>query len=89
VEVEVSKPTQEVLAQLGVQSWPIWEKEKSSFEWFYDEKETCFFLEGKVKIELPDGKTVHINKGDLVTFAKGVRCIWHISQKVKKHYTFG
>ncbi|MEI8349467.1 MAG: cupin domain-containing protein [Candidatus Omnitrophota bacterium] len=89
MEVEVRKPTKEELEQLGVKSWPIWEKEKSSFDWFYEEKETCFFLDGKVEIELSGGKKVSIKKGDLAIFAQGLSCKWHISKKVKKHYKFG
>jgi len=88
MEVEVSKPTKEELAKLGVKSWPIWEKEESVFDWSYDEKETCFFLEGNVEI-VAGGKKISIQKGDLVTFAQGLDCKWHIKKKVRKHYKFG
>lgn len=87
--VEVSKPTKEELVRLGVKNWPIWEKEESIFDWSYDEKETCYFLEGDVEIELASGEKVIIRKGDLVTFAQGLDCKWHIKKKVRKYYKFG
>lgn len=87
--VLVEIPTAAMLEAQQIRSWPIWEKEKSSFHWDYDEKETCYFLEGVVEVELADGSRVKIKKGDLVTFPKGLACTWHIKEKVKKHYKFG
>jgi uncharacterized protein len=43
-------PTDARLTELGVRSWPIWEKEASEFPWFYDEEETCYLLEGDVVV---------------------------------------
>jgi len=85
---EVKKPTQEELSQLQVTTWPIWEKEESSFDWSYSDKEICYFLEGEVEVELDGGERVKIESGDLATFPKGMSCTWHIKQKVRKHYTF-
>ena len=50
-----TNPSRERLDQLGVFSWPIWEKEVSTFDWEYDEPETCFFLEGKVEVQPLEG----------------------------------
>jgi hypothetical protein len=88
VDVEVKKPAKDELETLGVSGWPIWEKEESSFDWYYDEKEVCYFLEGEVEVELPDGKRVKIQKGDLASFPKGLSCKWNIKKKVRKHYNF-
>jgi len=86
--IEVRKPTPEELQSLGVSGWPIWEKEESSFDWHYDEKETCYFLEGEVEVETTEGEKVSIGKGDLVSFPQGLSCRWHIKKKVRKHYLF-
>ena len=86
--VEVKKPSQEELSSLGVEAWPIWQKEASSFDWHYDSKEVCYFLEGEVEIEIAGGERIRIEKGDLVTFPQGLSCKWHIKRKVKKHYNF-
>jgi uncharacterized protein len=88
-EIKIEKPTQEKLKGLGVFSWPIWEKEVSKFDWCYDDMETCYFLEGKVKVTPKNGKGVSFGKGDLVVFPQGMECVWEIEKPVKKHYKFG
>lgn len=87
-KIEVRKPSAKELEDLNIKSWPIWEKEASSFNWVYDEKEICFFLEGEVTV-LYDKSSEKIGKGDLVVFPKGLKCKWDIKLKVKKHYKFG
>ncbi|OQX87419.1 MAG: cupin [Candidatus Omnitrophica bacterium 4484_70.2] len=89
MEVEVKKLSEEELQKLGVKNWPIWEKEESSFDWYYDEEERCYFLEGEVEIELSEGEKVKVGAGDFVSFPKGLKCKWHIKKKVRKHYNFG
>ena len=89
MEVEVRKPTQEELEKMGVKTWPIWQKEESVFDWHYDDREVCFFLEGDVVVELPDGEKVKMGEGDLVTFPEGLSCTWHVKKSVRKHYKFG
>jgi len=89
MEIEVKKPTPEEVEKLNIKNWPIWEKEESSFDWYYDEQETCYFLEGEVEVELPNGRRVKVEKGDLAVFPKGLKCKWHIKKGVKKHYNFG
>lgn len=82
-------PSRERLSELDVENWPIWTKETSEFPWTYDEKETCYFLEGDVVVESGDGEEVHVGKGDLVTFPKGMSCTWKVKTPVRKHYQFG
>jgi uncharacterized cupin superfamily protein len=82
-------PAKEKLEQLGVASWPIWEKEASTFDWHYDDSETCYLLEGKVRVEPADGAAVEFGAGDLVTFPQGMSCVWRITSAVRKHYRFG
>ncbi len=89
MEIKVEKPSQDKLDQLKVTSWGVWEKDISRFNWFYDEKEMCYFLKGEVTIETEDGRKVDIEKGDFVEFPEGLRCIWDIKKAVKKHYKFG
>jgi len=86
--VEIKKPSEEELRELGVKSWSIWECEPSVFDWEYDDVETCYILEGDVKVRTPEGE-FHIESGDLVRFAQGLKCTWEVSKKVRKHYKFG
>ncbi len=88
MNIEVKKPTPKQLESLGVKKWPVWEKEASCFDWYYDTKEICYFLEGDVEVEAADGTKTVMGKGDLVTFPLGLRCRWHIKKKVRKHYSF-
>ena len=83
-----SQPGAERLAELGVMSWPIWSKEVSSFPWFYDSRETCYFLEGEVSVTPEGGAPLRMGKGDLVIFPAGMHCTWEIHRPVRKHYLF-
>ena len=87
-QVEVKKPAQEELKKMGVFSWPIWEKKESSFDWHYDTTEVCYLLKGRVRVKAKDGEEVEFGAGDLVTFPKGLSCIWDIKEAVRKHYNF-
>ncbi|WVY96229.1 hypothetical protein V8G54_028380 [Vigna mungo] len=76
-------PPESKLTQLGVRKWP------NKFPWTYEAKETCYLLEGKVKV-FPSGsnESVEIAAGDLVVFPKGMSCTWDVSVGVDKHYKF-
>jgi len=87
--IHVEKPSEDKLEKLGADSWPIWEKEVSEFQWEYDETETCYIIEGEVVVIPDNGNPVKFGKGDLVVFSEGLRCRWKIIKAVKKHYKFG
>ncbi|TKY51971.1 hypothetical protein E2542_SST23491 [Spatholobus suberectus] len=82
-------PPESKLTQLGVRQWPKWGCPPSKFPWRYEAKETCYLLEGKVKV-FPSGsnESVEITAGDLVVFPKGMSCTWDVSVGVDKHYKF-
>ena len=86
--IKIEKATEERLKALGVKGWPVWTKEPSTFDWEYDEQETCYFLEGEVTVKTDQG-SVSLGPGDLVTFPKGLACTWHVAKAVRKHYWFG
>lgn len=86
--IRVERPIEDRLKALGVKGWPIWTKERSTFDWVYDETETCYFLEGEVTVMTGQGR-VTLKPGDLVTFPKGLACTWQVTQPVRKHYRFG
>ena len=90
VNIHIEKnPEQDRLRSMGVYDWPIWEKEVSTFPWFYGEPETCYFLEGDVVVTPANGDPEHVGKGDLVRFPAGLKCTWEVRQPVRKHYMFG
>ncbi len=81
-------PSREKLDSMGVFSWPIWEKGASLFSWTYDERETCYLMEGSVTVIPAEGEPVEIKAGDLATFPQGLRCQWRVLSPVRKHYSF-
>lgn len=85
--IKIERLGREELARRGVWDWPIWTKEASRFDWFYDAEEQCYLLEGEVTIETSEGK-LNIQAGDFVTFPTGLSCVWEIHRPVRKHYFF-
>jgi len=81
-------PPKEQLDEMGVFSWPIWEKEESEFPWHYDSEEQFYVLEGHVIITPENGDPVEIQPGDLVTCPAGMACNWEVKKRIRKHYTF-
>ena len=87
MKIKVQKLTEAEKDAKGISSWPIWEKEISRFDWFYDSTEHCQILEGRVIVETDEGN-VEIKAGDFVTFPKGLKCVWDIKEDIRKHYNF-
>ncbi len=87
MEIIIQKLTDQDKISKQIDSWPIWEKEVSRFDWYYDSTEHCYILKGKVIVETNNGN-IEINAGDYVTFPKGLKCIWDIKEDIRKHYKF-
>ncbi len=87
IELE-RNPAREKLEEMGVFSWPVWEKEVSRFPWTYDTDEVCYILEGEVTVTPDGGEPVTIRAGDLVRFPAGMSCTWDITKPIRKHYDF-
>jgi uncharacterized cupin superfamily protein len=81
--------TRQKLEMLGVPQWPLWSKEISRFDWYFDTCETCYIIEGEAIITPADGNPVIIRNGDLVRFAAGLSCQWHVVSPIVKHYFLG
>lgn len=88
MNIKIEKPSKQELEKNQVFSWPVWEKEVSRFDWYYDSTEECYLLEGKVIVETEGGDSVTFEKGDFVTFPRGMSCVWDVKQPVKKHFRF-
>jgi hypothetical protein len=82
-------PSEERLQALGVASWPIWEKEVSTFSIDFDEKETAYVLEGEILVTPVGGEPVRIVAGDLVVFEVGLDSHWEVVKPLRKHYNHG
>ena len=86
-KIEVKKPNEAELQALGVHSWSPWSCEVSTFDWQYDAEEICYIQQGQVSVQTDDGE-VSFGPGDLVTFPKGLKCVWKVVKPVRKVYTF-
>ncbi|MFH1306320.1 MAG: cupin domain-containing protein [Candidatus Micrarchaeota archaeon] len=87
LDIIVRKPTPQEIEES--KNWGDWGKSPSEFEWSYDEKETCYILEGNATVKPEGGKEVSFEAGDLVIFPKGMNCTWKIEKTIKKKYKFG
>jgi len=84
--IAVRKPTPEERAEMETK--PTWGCEASEFKWSYIDKETCLVIKGKVTVTY-DGGEVSFGEGDLVTFEKGLQCVWKVTEDIEKYYKFG
>ncbi len=86
-DIKIKHMTVEEAKELGIDNWSIWECEPSVFEWYYDESETFYVLEGYVVV-ITSTERIHIEKNMLVTFPKDLKCTWEVRKPIKKAYTF-
>ncbi|MFA4851800.1 MAG: cupin domain-containing protein [Bacteroidales bacterium] len=86
-KVIVKKLTDSEIEGRKIKSWPIWTKEVSRFDWYYDCDEECLILDGEVIVETNEGNYT-IKAGDFVTFKQGLKCVWNVKTPIQKHYNF-
>jgi len=87
MKIVVERPELNQMEEAGVFDWPIWEHEEDKFDWYYDQTELCYIIEGKVTITT-QFESITVNAGDFVTFPKGLECVWDIHSAIRKHYSF-
>jgi uncharacterized cupin superfamily protein len=86
-EVIITQLSEQEILEKKIRNWPIWSKEISRFDWYYDSEEACLILEGEIMIEAGNEK-YQIRPGDFVIFKKGLKCVWNVLKPVRKHYQF-
>ncbi len=87
LNIQITKPSEQEIEDLDLDTWGRWAKDVSKFEWDYTAKETCYIFEGEVTVET-EWETVSFKAGDLVVFPEGLKCIWNIKKPVVKAYRF-
>ena len=85
--MKVKKATPEDIKT--TENWGTWSKEISEFPQSYDEKETCYILEGQATVVDNEGNEISFTKGDWVEFEQGLSCTWKITKDIHKKYKFG
>jgi uncharacterized protein len=86
-KVIIEKLQETEIEKRGIRSWPVWTKEVSCFDWYYDGDEECLILEGEVVVETAEGNFT-LKAGDFVTFKQGLKCVWNVKKPIRKHYNF-
>lgn len=86
-KIIIEKLSEKEIDSRKIKSWPIWTKEISRFDWYYDSDEECLILEGEVLVETGEGNCT-VKAGDFITFRKGLKCVWNVKKPVRKHYNF-
>ena len=90
--IEVRKPTEEESASLGAKSWlprTGWRRgcEVSTSPWEYEDREVCYVLAGRVRVEGRDEDSdiepAEFGPGDLVTFPRGLKVTWQVIEPVR------
>ena len=87
--MSVKKITDMEKQSLGIDAWPTWTKEVSTFPWSYSDRETAYILEGDVTVTSNTGESISFGPGDLVIFEAGLDCTWDVKSLLRKHYQFG
>ena len=65
MSILVTSPcTETTIQELGIKNWPIWTCDVSSFDWTYEDQETCLLLEGEVTVAPEGGTPVRFGAGD-------------------------
>ena len=87
-DVTIHKPSDEQVQTC--QSWPIWECGVSEFDWEYTQTEKCLIIEGRVTVtdDPETDQSISIGPGDYVQLPNGLKCIWKVTEPIKKHYNF-
>jgi uncharacterized protein len=85
--MKVKKPSAEEIEQAS--AWDTWSREPSAFSWYYDEKETCYIIEGQASVNDGKGHSIEFGPGDWVEFEQGLECTWTITKAIRKKYRFG
>ena len=88
MNILINQLSEETIQKKDIKNWPIWTCEISEFDWEYDDKESCYLLDGEVEVST-SLETVKFCGGDFVVFPKGLKCRWKVIKPVRKHYTFG
>ena len=88
-QMSVKKISDADKKSLGIDTWPTWSKEVSTFAWSYSDKETAYILEGDVTVISNTGESISFGPGDLVIFEAGLDCTWDVKSPLRKHYQFG
>jgi hypothetical protein len=71
-------------SQDGTATTFIWECTAGRFNWFYDDDETIYVIEGGVVVKDGSGAVHRLNAGDTIFFPAGSRAEWLVEKYIRK-----
>ena len=64
----------------------LWRCEPMTFEYEFPGDEIFHVLEGSLLVELHEGDRIQLEKGDIISFKKGLKSTWTIQASFKKFF---
>ena len=64
----------------------LWRCEPMTFEYEFPGDEIFQVLQGNLLIETSDGENIDLQKGDIISFNKGIKSTWTIQSSFKKFF---
>lgn len=68
----------------GLGSTWMWDCTAGRFDWYYNEDETVYVVEGSITVVDRAGRVSHLKAGDAFLFPKGTHFEWTVSTYVRK-----
>lgn len=88
-DIKVKKITAEEAVRIGVDQWEVLiDEEPLEEEWLVEEQEASYIVEGEAIVTV-NGEELMLTPGTLVSFPKGLSCIWKTPKYMKKTFKEG
>jgi uncharacterized cupin superfamily protein len=62
----------------------VWDSTGGRFNWHYNKDETLVVISGAAVLTYETGGECRIGPGDIVFFAAGTSCTWHVPEYIRK-----
>ena len=86
MKISVDNYSEEELQEEGVFEWPVRKLDEEKIDWYYEETELCYIVEGEAVI-ITEFEPVTVHAGDFITCPKGLECVWDVESEIKMHYS--
>lgn len=64
------------------------EEQPGIYEAVFDANETVYIIDGRVRVEIVDGPTYELGKGDSAAFFRGTTGRWKVLEKVTEFFVY-
>jgi uncharacterized cupin superfamily protein len=64
----------------------LWKAEPMTIDYKFDGDETFHVLRGRVRIDVEGQPPVELAEGDVASFRKGTKAVWHVTEPFQKFF---